>query len=99
MAKVIGIDEQETVIILSRVSGLATIYSSDTKVRNRLRKLYSNKLKKQYEQDGETVAEEYEVDKRLITFRSTLPRHRELSEEEKQKLRERLERMREVKVG
>jgi hypothetical protein len=48
MAKIIGIEEQETVIVMSRTSGEATVYSSDTKVRNRLKKLYSDKLTKEF---------------------------------------------------
>ena len=98
MAKIIGIDEEETVIVMSRTSGEATVYSSDTKVRNRLKKLYSDKLTKEFKQDGEAVAEEYSIDKRFITFRKALPKRRELSEEEKAELRERLERMRKQKA-
>jgi hypothetical protein len=44
------------------------------------------------------VAEEFEVDKRLITFRSAVPKRRELTEEEKAELRGRLERIREQKA-
>ncbi len=99
MAKFLQVEEQETIIIIDRNSDTARLYSSDTRFRNRFRKLYSDKQVKTYKQDGETIAEEYEVDKRLITFRSAVPKARVLSEEEKQELRERLERMREAKVG
>ena len=98
MAKVLGIEEQETVIIISRNSGTATLYSSDTRTRNRFRRLYADKLTKEFKQDGEVIAEEYEVDRRLVTFRKAVPKRRELTEEEKQELRDRLERMREEKA-
>ncbi len=98
MAKVLGIEEQETVIVISRNSGTATLYSSDTRMRNRFRRLYADKLTKEFKQDGEVIAEEYEVDRRLVTFRKAVPKRRELTEEEKQELRDRLERMREEKA-
>ena len=98
MAKFLQVDEQETIILIDRNSNTAKVYSSDTRYRNRFRKLYSDKQVKTYQQDGEVIAEEYEIDKRLITFRSAVPKRRQLSEEEKAALRSRLEKMRESKA-
>lgn len=98
MAKLLQAEEQETIIIIDRNSDTAKLYSSDTRFRNRFRKLYGDRQVKTYSQNGEVVAEEFEVDKRLITFRSAVPKRRELTEEEKAELRERLERIREQKA-
>jgi hypothetical protein len=98
MAKLLQAEEQETIIIIDRNSDTAKLYSSDTRFRNRFRKLYGDRQVKTYSQNGEVVAEEFEVDKRLITFRSAVPKRRELTEEEKAELRERLERIREEKA-
>jgi hypothetical protein len=98
MAKLLQAEEQETIIIIDRNSDTAKLYSSDTRFRNRFRKLYGDRQVKTYSQNGEVVAEEYEVDKRLVTFRSAVPKRRELTEEEKTELRERLERIREQKA-
>jgi hypothetical protein len=98
MAKLLQAEEQETIIIIDRNSDTAKLYSSDTRFRNRFRKLYGDRQVKTYSQNGEVVAEEFEVDKRLITFRSAVPKRRELSEEEKAELRGRLERIREQKA-
>lgn len=98
MAKLLQAEEQETIIIIDRNSDTAKLYSSDTRFRNRFRKLYGDRQVKTYSQNGEVVAEEYEVDKRLVTFRSAVPKRRELTEEEKAELRERLERIREQKA-
>ena len=98
MAKFLQVDEQETIILIDRNSNTAKVYSSDTRYRNRFKKLYSDKQVKTYQQDGEIIAEEYEIDKRLITFRSSVPKRRQLSEEEKAELRSRLEKMRESKA-
>jgi hypothetical protein len=98
MAKFLQVDNQETVILIDRTSNTAKVYSSDTRYRNRFRKLYSDKQVKTYQQDGEVIAEEYEIDKRLITFRSAVPKRRQLTEQERAELRARLEKARESKA-
>jgi hypothetical protein len=92
------VDNRETVILIDRTSNTAKVYSSDTRYRNRFRKLYSDKQVKTYQQDGEVIAEEYEIDKRLITFRSAVPKRRQLTEQERAELRARLEKARESKA-
>lgn len=94
--KAISIDEQETVIQISRSDDKCRVYSSDTRMRNRLSKLYADKLARVYRQDGEPVAEEYEIDRRLLSFRKMLPKRREISEDERQELRERMLALREA---
>ena len=90
MAKLLSLAEQETVIIIDRASDTARLYTSDTRFLNRFNRLYADKETKQYKQDGEVVAREFEVDKRYITFRSALPKRRQVSDEEKKVLLERL---------
>lgn len=94
--KTIAIDEQETVIQFSRSDDICRVYSSDTRMRNRLSKLYADKLARVYRQDGEPVAEEYEIDRRLLSFRKMLPKRREISEDERKELRERMLALREA---
>ncbi len=94
--KTIAIDEQETVIQISRNDDVCRVYSSDTRMRNRLAKLYADKLARVYRQDGEPIAEEYEIDRRLLSFRKMLPKRREISEDERQELRERMLALREA---
>lgn len=68
------IEEQETIISINRAEDKAVIYTSDDLYRNRLKRLYGDKLVKVYKHNnGEQIAEEYEVDKRLISFRRVLP--------------------------
>lgn len=90
MAKLLSVNEQETVIVINRTSDTARLYTSDTRYLNRFARLYADKEIKQYQNDGEVVAKEFEVDKRYITFRSALPKRRTVSDEEKKILRERL---------
>jgi hypothetical protein len=90
MAKLLSLAEQETVIVIDRASDTARLYTSDTRFLNRFKRLYADKETKQYKQDGEVVAREFEVDKRYITFRSALPKRRQVSDEEKKVLLERL---------
>lgn len=90
MAKLLSVNEQETVIVINRTSDTARLYTSDTRYLNRFSRLYADKEVKQYRNDGAVVAKEYEVDKRYITFRSALPKRRIVSDEEKKILRERL---------
>ena len=90
MAKLISVAEQETIIVIDRASDTARLYTSDSRFMNRFNRLYADKEIKQYKQNGETVAKEFEVDKRYITFRSALPKRRHVSDEEKQILIERL---------
>jgi hypothetical protein len=83
----LSLDEQETLISMNRIDKTAIIYTSDSKMKNRLAKLYPDKLTKTYKQDGDIVAVEYKVDPRLISFRKNLPPRRPLTDEERERRR------------
>lgn len=86
------VNEQETVITIDRETRRATIYTSDTR--------YINKLDKRYERtrehinNGKIAAVEYEVDEKLISFRSGIVKQN-LTEEQRQKIAVRLKKGRE----
>ena len=86
------VNEQETVITIDRETRRATIYTSDTR--------YINKLDKRYERtrehinNGKLAAVEYEVDEKLISFRSGIVKQN-LTEEQRQKIAARLKKGRE----
>jgi hypothetical protein len=75
--------EMETVISFNRAEQNATVYSSDINMRKRLNRLYGDKLKRTFTQDGQVIAEEYEIDKRMISFRSKLAEPKPLTDEER----------------
>jgi hypothetical protein len=87
---VLPIDEQETTIQILRNTKKAIIYTSDTKMRNRLNKLYSEHKSREFTQAGETVAEEFIIDSRMISFRSKLPEQKPITDEERARRRERM---------
>jgi hypothetical protein len=94
MAINLGLDEQETLISMSRIDNTAVIYTSDTRIRNRMKKLYPDKLTRTFSQAGEVVAEEYTIDRRMISFRSKLPEAHPLTEEQRKERSERMKALR-----
>jgi hypothetical protein len=90
----VKLEEMETVITMSRTEKNATVYSSDINMRKRLNRLYGDKLKRTFTQDGEVIAEEYEIDKRMISFRSKLAEPKPLTDEERERRREQMKRIR-----
>ena len=90
MALMLSTEEQETLVSMSRNSNVAVVYASDVRMRNRLKKLYPDKLKRTLSQAGEIVAEEYEIDRRMISFRSKLPEAHPLTEEQRKARSERM---------
>lgn len=64
----ISIEDQETVIQLNRTSYNMTIWTSDTTYMTKLDKIYPSVV--QYDTDGNIIAKTYEVNKKLLTFRS-----------------------------
>lgn len=62
------ISEQETVVQFDRDGETMNIYTSDTTIMTKLDKIY--KRKREHRADGQLYAVEYDVDKRLLTFRS-----------------------------
>ena len=71
MARIVSglsIEEQETVVQIDRQTKKAVIYTSDTRVMNKLDKKYERA--KEHRSDGRIVALEFHVPEALITFRS-----------------------------
>ena len=81
--------EQECVITIDRETRRARIYASDTRYINKLDKRYE-RVREHRNCDGITAVE-YEVPEKLISFRSEVAK-REYTDEEKQRLTERLKR-------
>lgn len=92
----ISIQEQETTINFYRNSDIAQIYTSDSTMITRLDKLAESddapewKLVEVHRSmaDGSIVAKTYETKKRLVSFRAAI-NQRELTEEQREELRER----------
>lgn len=87
-------DEQETVIQFDRNSTVCHVYTTDSTVMTKLDKIHK-RVKQDYV-NGKPIAAYYEFDKRLLSFRSKIMK-KNLSDEEKKKARERLERNRKRK--
>ena len=86
------VNEQETVITIDRETRRATIYTSDTRYINKLDKRYE-RVREHRNCDGITAVE-YEVDEKLISFRSGIVKQN-LTEEQRQKIAARLKKGRE----
>lgn len=93
------VDEQETHISLDRYTNKAIIYTTDTKMRNRLKKLYPDKLTKTYTQDGYAIGEEYTIDPRLLSFRKKLAAPKPLTDEERERRRQFMKALREKQLA
>lgn len=82
----VPINEQETVIQISRDSDRMKIWTTDTMMMTRLDKLVETsdlyELCREGKMDGEVVDKEYSAPKSMLTFRS---KKMELSEEEKRR--------------
>lgn len=87
-------DEQETVIQFDRNGTVCHVYTTDSTVMTKLDKIHK-RVKQDYV-NGKPIAAYYEFDKRLLSFRSKIMK-KNLSDEEKKKARERLERNRKRK--
>ena len=81
------VNEQETVITIDRETRRATIYTSDTRYINKLDKRYERT--REHVNNGKLAAVEYEVDEKLISFRSGIVKQN-LTEEQRQKIAARL---------
>lgn len=97
------LSEQETTINFYRDAQFADIYTSDTTVMTRLDKLAENPecpdwqlVRVEKSRDGEIVGKCYRTKKRLVSFRSAIV-ERIMSEEEKEELRLRMQKMQEAR--
>lgn len=86
------VNEQETVITIDRETRRATIYTSDTRYINRLDKRYERT--REHINNGKIAAVEYEVDEKLISFRSKVTK-KNLTEEQRQAFSERMKKSKE----
>ena len=91
------LEEQETIINISRTNGIASIYTSDTRYMTKLDRLVKNnpdewKCTSHDTQEGDVVAKYYECPVKYISFRSKSVK-RELTKEQRQILAERLRRV------
>ena len=98
----VSLQEQETVINMSRDLDYADIYTSDRTVMTRLDKLAEDEncpdwscTGVQYDQNGELVAKTYRTKKSLVSYRSSTPK-REYTEEQMEERRVRMRHMQEV---
>lgn len=89
-------NEQETVIQISRDGDVATIYTSDSTMMTKMRKIYP--CHRQHVNRGEVVAEEYRVPKPLISFRKKRVK-RTLTAEQKEAMKENLKAARAKKAN
>lgn len=90
----IPVNEQETVIQISRDSNEAHIWTSDTTMMTKLDSFCSVsdswRLTSEGAINGEVVNKEYVADKALISFRKNRNKTTPLTEEQKEELRDRL---------
>lgn len=90
------IEEQETTITYGRRDNLAYVYCSDNTVLNKIQKLLNTegtewKLTRIIKnQEGNPTGYEFTVPKKLIAMKAKKKAGRELTEEERQALRDRL---------
>lgn len=93
------LEEQETIIRIDRLSNTAEIYTSDSRHMNKFDKLVEKnpdewKFVKQDTCDGDVTGKFYRCPVKYVSFRSKIVK-RELTEEQKEEVRERLKRARE----
>mgnify|MGYP000911517822 CR=1 FL=1 len=84
----LSIEEQETVICIERSTGIAHIYTSDTRMVTKLDKKYE-RTNEYRNQDGITAVE-YEVPESFIQF-ATKRRTMTLSDAQRDELRKRMQ--------
>jgi hypothetical protein len=82
--------EQETIIKFNAEEEGIEIYTAYPPIMRKLSASPDYTLVKEYKQDGEVVAMDFKAARNMITIRSKKPAKREMTEEEKQALRERL---------
>ena len=87
-------DEQETVIQFDRNGTDCHVYTTDSTMMTKLDKKYK-RIKQDYA-NGKPVAAYYEFDKKLLSFRSKIPK-RTLTDEQKKAVSERLKKGRKMR--
>jgi hypothetical protein len=87
-------DEQETVIQFDRNGTVCHVYTTDSTVMTKLDKIHKS-VKQDYV-NGKPIAAYYEFDKKLLSFRSKIPK-RILTDEQKKAASERLKKGRKMR--
>lgn len=101
----VSIQEQETVITWSRNDKTVHIYTSDSVMMARLKKRHENNpdeykdLVVSRSQDGDEVSVDVDIPVNLLVLRKKSPEKRELSDDERQVLRDRLSSLRNRNKG
>jgi hypothetical protein len=88
------LEEMETVISWNRADNKAVVYCSDIYTLKRLNRLYGDKVTRTFTQNGEVIAKEFTIDRRMVSFRSKLAEPKPLTEEERERRREQMKRIR-----
>lgn len=89
-------DENKTYIVMNRKKHQATIITSDSKMMNRMDKLYGDEcMTKVFTKKDKALAKEFIIDDRMVTFRSKLPEPKPLSDEERERRRQLMKAIRE----
>lgn len=87
-------DEQETVIQFDRNGTVCHVYTTGSTVMTKLDKIHK-RVKQDYV-NGKPIAAYYEFDKKLLSFRSKIPK-RTLTDEQKKAASERLKKGRKMR--
>lgn len=90
----IPVEEQETVIQIDRTGDIARVYSTDATMINKLDKKYARH--KVHKQNRKIVGVEYRVDKRLLSWRTVIPKNNQ-TEEQRRASAERMRKLRDKK--
>lgn len=97
----LSVEEQELHINMMRGDERFTVYTSNTLYINRLDKYAEKnpewKIEKICKVDGEVVSKEYSAPVKYLLLREKFPPKRDLTEEEKEALRERMKKMQEAR--
>lgn len=97
----LSVEEQELHISMMRGDERFTVYASNTLYINRLDKYVARnsdwKVEDVAKANGEVVAKTYSAPVKYLLLREKLPPKRELTEDEKEALRERMQKMQEAR--
>ena len=97
----LSVEEQELHISMMRGDERFTVYASNTLYINKLDKFAAKnsdwKVEEIAKVDGEVVAKTYSAPIKYLLLREKIPPKRELTEEEKEVLRERMQKMQEAR--
>lgn len=93
----LSLREQETIIAYDRESREMNIYTADAALLRRLIKLDAYELVREHRKDGQVIAADFKADKSLCFLRSKVLK-RDLTEEQRAELADRLRKSRERKA-